>query len=480
VQSHKEISRQCSPDQQFELCASITSEQSLSPIRTEYSDAASRASSKASECRRRSFFSQASQEFKQFKQIGWIHKLATSQAFEVTFAFLILASSVLLAAECQFQGHNFGYEIDYDGFDKSAKDQYPGFQSIFLVLDVALGVSFTLEVLLKLYAHGLRFARDAWNVFDTLIVVAWLITAFADKLVSMPADPTIFRMARLARLLRLMKLIKTLSGLDNLFLMTTVLKGSMNVLVWALVLMLALQTMAAFLINQIVVSYFEGAEGNAENREVFKYFGTFSRALFTMFEISLGNWAPPSRILVESVNEWFMFVTVLIKLTIGFAIVGVINGIFIQETLKVAETDDHLLLMQKERAESSHIKKMSKFFQMADTSRDGLMDRNEFVSMLQNDKVSMWLAAKGLDAASAADVDMVFSLLGHDREYLTPMDFAQGVAKLKGYARSVDLQILLRRHADTQRQCADLHMKMQELQDAIKAQHRESLKTAGV
>lgn len=39
---------------------------------------------------------------------------------------------------------------------------------------------------------------------------------------------------------------------------------------------------------------------------VYTYFGTFSRSLLTMFEITLANWPPVCRALTENVTEpWF-------------------------------------------------------------------------------------------------------------------------------------------------------------------------------
>merc|ERR1711987_41602 len=68
------------------------------------------------------------------------------------------------------------------------------------------------------------------------------------------------------------------------------------------------------------------------NETLFLYFGTFTRCLLSMFEITLGNWPPVARLLSENVTEWFTLVNVLHKLTIGFALVGVLNGVILQET----------------------------------------------------------------------------------------------------------------------------------------------------
>ena len=73
------------------------------------------------------------------------------------------------------------------------------------------------------------------------------------------------------------------------------------------------------------------------------------------------------------------------KLIVGFAAVGIINGVFMQETFKVAASDDKLMMRQKatgavpfgrclsgqERDRMLHTKKMKTLFEAADESGDG-------------------------------------------------------------------------------------------------------------
>merc|ERR1719453_1631728 len=95
-----------------------------------------------------------------------------------------------------------------------------------------------------------------------------------------------------------------------------------------------------------------------DRHAVYTYFGNFSRAFFSMFEITLANWPPTSRLLAENVSAWFFLMGVLHKLFFGFAVVGVINGVFMQETFKAASMDDSLMVRQKERAAKLHKQKM--------------------------------------------------------------------------------------------------------------------------
>merc|ERR1711908_238447 len=107
----------------------------------------------------------------------------------------------------------------------------------------------------------------------------------------------------------------------------------------------------------MVMDYFDSTDDPAR-MEVFLFYGTFSRALLSMFEITLGNWMPPCRALVENVNEWYCIFFVLHKLVIGLSVLAVINGVFIQETFKVAGQDDWLMTVQKERLIRTHSRKM--------------------------------------------------------------------------------------------------------------------------
>ena len=87
-----------------------------------------------------------------------------------------------------------------------------------------------------------------------------------------------------------------------------------------------------------------------ENREeIFRYYGTFTRATLTMFEILFGNWGPPARILVENVSEWFAPVFLGYRCVFLYATLNVINAVFIQQTLKTASTDEEIAFKQKEK-----------------------------------------------------------------------------------------------------------------------------------
>merc|ERR1712070_1236913 len=119
------------------------------------------------------------------------------------------------------------------------------------------------------------------------------------------------------------------------------------------------------------------------------------------FEITFANPKSVARALLEHVSEWFMLFSMVHKLTFGFSVLAVINGIFIKETSKVAESDDLIMLMQKQRAMQLHRRKMQHLFDAADASSDGLVDKMEFCEIMGQKEVRTWLAAQELDASDA-------------------------------------------------------------------------------
>merc|ERR1719428_1605785 len=83
--------------------------------------------------------------------------------------------------------------------------------------------------------------------------------------------------------------------------------------------------------------------------EAFEYFGTYWRAMVSLFELMLANWPTVCRFLMEEVHEVFGWLVVAYKLLVGFGVVGVINGVFIQETFSVAQSDEYIMIRSRLR-----------------------------------------------------------------------------------------------------------------------------------
>eukprot|EP00434_Breviolum_minutum_P033127 symbB.v1.2.029312.t1/scaffold3193.1/size61566/7 len=375
-------------------------------------------------------------------------KLLANPKFEAGICLMIFANAVVFALESQNTGMAFGYNSfggDLPGFFWEDGDLF------FDVVEMFFGVIFTLEVVLRLFVRRWSFFCGMWNWLDFIIVLVWIVSKLAQD--AMPVNSQVLRLARLIRLFRLLRLVRRIQQFDSLYLMSTAIRSSFGILGWTAALLFLIQMLFALVLNQLLYGfYFSGEALIQDNQDlkdkfelVYTYFGTFSRSLLTMFEITLANWPPVCRALTENVTEWFMIFFLIHKVTMGFAVIGVINGVLMQETFKVASYDDTIMMRTKQKAMQNHIRKMQMLFEEADTSADGKIDLDEFKDILADSELKAWLGAMELDIR---DVTEAWELLQDDCKDrsggLTAEQLVKGVARLQGTAKSLDLMKVIK------------------------------------
>lgn len=112
-----------------------------------------------------------------------------------------------------------------------------------------------------------------------------------------------------------------------------------------------------------------------------------------------------------------------------------------QETFKVTAQDDTLMLRQKQKAFASHASKMRKLLHAADQSGDGSVDLPEWRQILADPEVKTWLSSMDL---ATNDADTLFKLIDVSKTgTVDGEELINGVAHLKGYARSIDMHAVM-------------------------------------
>lgn len=362
-----------------------------------------------------------------------------SPGSEATFCVLILFNVLCIGLEMQYVGIGNGFKLKFPGFHKDAEDTWPHFSTISWYLENIFGVIFTLECILKFMALNCKFFTSRWNCFDFFLVVTWIIS-FAINMSSI-LNPLLLRLLRLGKLMRLLRLVKTVKMLDSLHVLVTSTIASLSVLIWSSVLLVLLMTAVALVLGTLLRGYIEEESRPMDERlKLYKYFGSFTRSFLAVFEITLGNWVPICRMLLEDINEWYAYMIITYKLIVDFSVIKVITAVFMHETFKVAQTDDHLMVVQKTRANKSNAAKMMKLFDQADTEGDGGLTFDQFIKVTSDPFVKTWLSAMEL---SVHDLPGLFQLMDDGDGRLTPAELIAGVDRLKGGARGVDMVTVL-------------------------------------
>jgi Ca2+-binding EF-hand superfamily protein len=174
----------------------------------------------------------------------------------------------------------------------------------------------------------------------------------------------------------------------------------------------------------------------------FRYYGSSVRAIYTLFEVTLaGCWPTYFRPLIEKISPWYaIFVTTYISV-VFFAIIRIITALFLKDTLNVAQSDKEMQINDRQKQTEAYCKKLGAIFKALDTSGDGTLDYEKFQAIIDNNRVRIWMQILDLEVH---DCHALFRLLNDGSDRVTYEEFIQGVLRLKGQARSLDIIEIMR------------------------------------
>eukprot|EP00927_Polykrikos_kofoidii_P058946 TRINITY_DN5385_c0_g1_i1.p1 TRINITY_DN5385_c0_g1~~TRINITY_DN5385_c0_g1_i1.p1 ORF type:complete len:591 (+),score=91.42 TRINITY_DN5385_c0_g1_i1:112-1884(+) len=348
----------------------------------------------------------------------------------------IIINIFVLAAETQWQSFNIREAIGYP-HEGPWHNDWKGAESVFRTLDLIMGVIFCLEIVVVLILLRQRFFLSPLRMFDALIVLVWVIGQTAILRNKLPFNPSVLRASRAVHLLRWVRNAHVPEIFYPLHVLFKAVVSSVTVLFWALVILFLVIFVSALVVSQSLGTYMMDVSVPVETRTlVFRDWGSFSRAVETMFEVTLGNWGPPCRLLMNNVSEWWMIFFIFFKCVIGFAIVQVITSVFIQQTFKVVQQDEQVMVKEKAALAKFHLKHLDSLFEVIDESNDGYLSLEELSACLDDKIVKAWFAAMDVDTR---DVTQVFQVIDNGDGLVSRKEFIEGMKRMKGPATNTGL-----------------------------------------
>lgn len=178
------------------------------------------------------------------------------------------------------------------------------FGPLILALDTVCLAIFTTEIALKLFAHGTKFFRSGWNIFDFVIVGIALIPASQGF--------SVLRALRILRVLRVISVAPSLRRVVEGFITALPGMGSVFLLMGII-----------FYIGAVMTTKLFGAAFP-------EWFGTLPRSGYSLFQImTLESW---SMGIVRPVMEaypyaWAFFIPFIMVTT--FAVVNLLVGLIV-------------------------------------------------------------------------------------------------------------------------------------------------------
>ncbi|MEO9575334.1 MAG: ion transporter [Tateyamaria sp.] len=188
------------------------------------------------------------------------------------------------------------------------------FGTLLNIIDKTVLTIFVIELLLKLYAYGLSFFRNSWNIFDLFVVSVGLLPASAGL--------SALRGLRVIRALRLLSVIP-----------------QMRAVVQAL--LDALPGMGAVIVMISIVFYVFGVMATIMYGDAFdEWFGTLGRSLYSLFQImTLESWSMGivRPVMVEFPMAWAFFVPFIV--ITAFSVLNLFIGLLVNTMQSAVEAD---------------------------------------------------------------------------------------------------------------------------------------------
>lgn len=172
------------------------------------------------------------------------------------------------------------------------------------VVDHAALAIFVIELVLRLTAHGWRFFRDPWSVFDLIVVGIALVPASEAF--------SVLRALRILRVLRLVALVPSMRGVVAALLTAVPGMASIAALLGLLLYVAAVMGTQLF------------------GHGVPEHFGDLGTSLFTLFQVmTTDDWASIARSAMEvHPSAWIFFVVYLLVST--FAVLNLFIAVVVR------------------------------------------------------------------------------------------------------------------------------------------------------
>lgn len=357
-----------------------------------------------------------------------------SHRFDLVITILLCLNVIWMAAELQITGSFSGFLLGVQESSLVHIDRRQAVSRFFQYGDYTFTAFFTLDVIVRIIVLKRKFWKVCMNYVDALVTVAAIVEIL---LVTTMNSAFLFRLLRIGKLARALRLVTMSNTLASLELLTKCLMASVDMLFWTFCLLACVQCVAGMLISGLCRDFIENESNDVTYREsVYRYYGTFTRTFLSMFEILFANWGPPCRVLVENVNEWFSVFFLLYRCVVGFALLNVVNAVFVQQTMKTASSDEELAFKQKERDIALYTRKVRKLFQSMDDSGDGALNLQEFAKLANSPKLKFWMSQLELEYH---DLLSLFEFLDNGDGQITLSEFIEGAARLRGSAKAIDV-----------------------------------------
>ncbi|MBC93695.1 MAG: hypothetical protein CMM38_08660 [Rhodospirillaceae bacterium] len=191
------------------------------------------------------------------------------------------------------------------------------------LFDQAVIIIFCIELLVRIYAKGLRFFRDPWSIFDFIVVGITLV----------PSNESL-SVLRALRVLRVFRLVSTIPRLRRI----------------VAALLHAVPGVGAIIVLLLLVFYvFSVITTEIFGQDFPEWFGTLGNSMFTLFQImTLESWSMGIVRPVMEIYQWASLLFVIFIILSSFTVLNLFIAIIIDSLQTLNEKKQNNEFTDKE------------------------------------------------------------------------------------------------------------------------------------
>jgi voltage-gated sodium channel len=342
------------------------------------------------------------------------HNLLNNIAFEPSMGMVIVANSICV-----------GVAINQDLKGMDAKEAN-NIEHLFLVI-------FIIELLLRLFVRGWKGLRNAWTLFDFVIVLIgvlsqWVLDPIAQSerfknnaLVLQGAQPVlVLRMLKLLRLVRAVRLVATFKPLWKL---TQGFLSSAGTMVSAVVMLVLTLYIFACVGAEVIAKV--SWETQFVSEFVLERFSTLPLIMLTLVQFitldSISGFYFPMILEKPALSIYFLALVVFV----GVALMNLITAMLVEAAVVSASEDKEMQAFYNRQKEKKLKPSLEQFFALLDKSGDNVVTAKEIVEDLQ---AEIEIPSNLRGVVTEARIVELFDHLDHDGNgELTQEEFVNGM-----------------------------------------------------
>jgi len=309
---------------------------------------------------------------------------------------------------------------------------------------------YLVELILKLFVlRQLFFCGEdwIWNIFDAFLVLLAIydvVMYFIEDLTgSSGMNVTFMRLLRLLKMLKMLRVVRVMRFFRELRLMVYSISRSVRSLLWAVAMLILIMYIFALCFMQAATNYISTEPYGIIPQElevaIFAQWLTVPESLLSLFMAITGGDDWGNFLTTCTAFGYFyhyLFIFYIMFQTI--AVLNVLTGIFVDASMDAAQDDEDNVIHEATQQNAWTQDTLQQLFFGRDSHQE--LSSEEFLELLSHEELQAYLKSLDIDVA---EVGEMFKELDMDNDgYVDSQELREGLMKMKGSARSIDMVAL--------------------------------------